>query len=101
MSGQIRKGVAAPRGYGPGDYHYLRNSKLSLHAAGPHTTLPQKRQVLPNKNSRGSRSGDLSAPGSRVSQPKTVEDLPRRVRTIERVEMNSSNSVVEKIMTLL
>ena len=50
MSGQLRKGTTVPRGYGPGDYDYLCNSKLSLHAARPHTPLPQKRQVLPNKN---------------------------------------------------
>ena len=48
-SGQFRKGATVPRGYSPGDYGYLYNSKLSMHAARPHTPLRQKRQVLPSK----------------------------------------------------
>ena len=50
MSGQFRKGTTVPGSYyGPRDYDYLRNSKLNVHAARPHTPLLQKRQVLPNK----------------------------------------------------
>ena len=103
MSGQLRKGTTVPRSYyGPRDYDYLCNSKLSMHAARPHTPLPQKRQALLNKKlAEFSGLGDLDALASRVPQPETVEDLPRRVRTIERVKMNPPNFVVEKIMTLL
>jgi hypothetical protein len=49
MSGRFRKGATVAEDYCPGDYDYLCNSKLSLHAARPHTPLPLKRQVVPHK----------------------------------------------------
>ena len=59
--------------------------------------LRKRKSFLPKK----ACSGDLSSLPAGVPQPKAIEDLSRRVRAIERVEMNSASFVLEEIVTLL
>ncbi len=100
ISGQLRKGTTAPGAYGPGNYDYLYDGKLPLHAErAAYDVLLEKASPSYEKSIR--TSGDLTGLQTGVSQPKALKDLSRRIGTIKGVKMNSAGFVLQEIVTLL
>ena len=100
--GLVEDGRSAPqRNHGLEAYGYLYDGELKLHSACAQYDFVSKKQALLVRKLRPlGRLDRLDFLRTRMPQPEAVKNPPGGVRAIERIEMDSTHLMLEKVVAL-